>query len=60
MVAVVSNTKTKYSGVYRDAKGKYFYNIFLGRDLNGKQKFKKGRVSGKKLILRQEKRTMIS
>ncbi len=43
MVAVVSNTKTKYSGVYRDAKGKYFYNIFLGRDLNGKQKFKKGR-----------------
>lgn len=43
MVAVVSNTKTKYSGVYRDAKGKYFYNIFLGRYLNGKQKFKKGR-----------------
>lgn len=35
--------KTKYANVYQDSKGKFFYNIFLGRDLNGKQKFKKGR-----------------
>ncbi|MDY4501439.1 MAG: phage integrase SAM-like domain-containing protein, partial [Lactobacillus johnsonii] len=35
--------KTKYANVYRDPKGKYFYNIFLGRNSEGKQVFKKGR-----------------
>lgn len=35
--------KTKYANVYRDPKGKYFYNIFLGRNSKGKQVFKKGR-----------------
>lgn len=35
--------KTKYSNVYKDPKGKFFYNIFLGRNSEGKQVFKKGR-----------------
>lgn len=33
--------KTKYSNVYQDAKGNFFYQVFLGRDEHGKQKFKK-------------------
>lgn len=36
-------TKTRYPNVYRDSKGQYFYQIFLGRDANGKKKTKKGR-----------------
>lgn len=36
-------TKTRYANVYKDNKGKFFYNVFLGRDSKGKQKFKKGR-----------------
>lgn len=35
--------KTKYANVYKDSKGKYYYNVFLGRNSNGKQVFKKGR-----------------
>ena len=35
--------KTKYANVYKDSKGKYYYNVFLGRDSKGKQVFKKGR-----------------
>ena len=29
-------TKTRYPNVYRDSKGQYFYQIFLGRDAFGK------------------------
>lgn len=36
-------TKTKYSDVYKDEKGKFFYQVFLGRDANRKKHFKKGR-----------------
>lgn len=36
-------TKTKYSDVYKDDKGRFFYQIFLGRDAKGKKHFKKGR-----------------
>lgn len=36
-------TKTRYPNVYQDAKGKFFYNVFLGRNMNGREKFKKGR-----------------
>ncbi len=43
MVVVMTNTKTRYTGVYRDSKGKYFYNVFIGRDSDGKQRFKKSR-----------------
>ena len=35
--------KTKYADVYKDDKGKFFYQIFLGRDAKGKKHFKKGR-----------------
>lgn len=36
-------TKTKYSDVYKDDKGRFFYQVFLGRDAKGKKHFKKGR-----------------
>lgn len=36
-------TKTKYADVYQDDKGKFFYQVFLGRDANRKKHFKKGR-----------------
>lgn len=36
-------TKTKYVDVYKDDKGRFFYQIFLGRDAKGKKHFKKGR-----------------
>ncbi|WP_304651746.1 site-specific integrase [uncultured Ligilactobacillus sp.] len=39
--------KTKYPNVYQDDKGNFFYQIFLGRDISGKQKFKKGRKDEK-------------
>jgi len=35
--------KRKYPNVYVDKNGKPFYNVLIGRDQNGKQKFKKGR-----------------
>lgn len=35
--------KTRYANVYQDEKGSFFYQIFVGRDENGKQRFKKGR-----------------
>lgn len=36
-------TKTRYPDVYKDEKGKYFYQVFLGRDVKGKKHFKKSR-----------------
>lgn len=36
-------TKTRYPDVYKDEKGKFFYQVFLGRDANGKKHFKKSR-----------------
>ncbi|MCH4003855.1 MAG: site-specific integrase [Lactobacillus crispatus] len=39
----MSVTKTKYTDVYKDDKGRFFYQIFLGRDAKGKKHFKKGR-----------------
>ena len=36
-------SKTKYADVYKDDKGHFFYQIFLGRDAKGKKHFKKGR-----------------
>ncbi|MCT7726153.1 MAG: phage integrase SAM-like domain-containing protein [Lactobacillus iners] len=35
--------KTRYPNVYQDKNGKYFYQIFIGTDANGKKKLKKGR-----------------
>ncbi|EEU18668.1 site-specific integrase [Lactobacillus crispatus] len=35
--------KTRYPNVYQDKNGKYFYQIFVGTDANGKKKLKKGR-----------------
>ena len=35
--------KTRYPNVYQDKKGKFFYQIFIGTDANGKKKLKKGR-----------------
>lgn len=39
--------KKRYANVYQDSKGKFFYQVFLGRDEHGKQKFKKGRKDSK-------------
>lgn len=39
--------KTRYTNVYQDSKGNFFYQVFLGRDEHGKQKFKKGRKDTK-------------
>lgn len=39
--------KKRYANVYQDNKGKFFYQVFLGRDEHGKQKFKKGRKDSK-------------
>lgn len=39
--------KTKYPNVYKDSKGRFFYQVFLGRDDKGKQKFKKARKDSK-------------
>lgn len=36
-------TKTRYPDVYKDEKGKFFYQVFLGRDAKGKKHFKKSR-----------------
>lgn len=36
-------SKTKYSDVYKDDNGKYFYQVFLGRDARRRKHFKKGR-----------------
>ena len=33
--------KTRYPNVYQDKNGKYFYQIFIGTDANGKKKLKK-------------------
>lgn len=35
--------KTRYPDVYKDDKGRFFYQVFLGRDANRKKHFKKGR-----------------
>ncbi|AZN75896.1 site-specific integrase [Lactobacillus acidophilus] len=35
--------KTRYPNVYQDSNGKYFYQIFIGTDSNGKKRLKKGR-----------------
>lgn len=35
--------KTRYPNVYQDEKGKFFYQIFIGTDTNGRKKLKKGR-----------------
>ena len=50
--------KTKYANVYRDPKGKYFYNIFLGRNSEGKQVFKKGRSVWEKTNFQAMKKAM--
>lgn len=39
--------KTRYTNVYQDSKGNFFYQVFLSRDEHGKQKFKKGRKDTK-------------
>lgn len=36
-------TKTRYPDVYKDEKGKFLYQMFLGRDAKGKKHFKKSR-----------------
>lgn len=35
--------KTRYANVYQDVKGNFFFQVYLGRDDKGKQRFKKGR-----------------
>jgi len=32
-------TKTRYPDVYKDEKGKFFYQMFLGKDAKGKKHF---------------------
>lgn len=40
---IVTITRTCYADVYKDNRGHFFYQVFLGRDINGKKHFKKGR-----------------
>lgn len=39
--------KTRYANVYQDDRGNFFYQIFIGRDEKGRQKFKKSRKNSK-------------
>ena len=43
MIEKMTVTKTKYSDVYKDENGKFFYQVFLGRDEKRRKHFKKGR-----------------
>lgn len=36
-------TKTRYPNVYQDGKGRFFYQIYLGTNKEGKKRLKKGR-----------------
>ncbi|MFT8408051.1 tyrosine-type recombinase/integrase [Liquorilactobacillus satsumensis] len=45
-------TKTRYANVYQDTKGHFFYQVFVGRDGDGKQRFKKGRKASNGRIFR--------
>lgn len=39
--------KTRYPNVYQDKNGKFLYQVFIGRDKEGKAHFKKGRKDEK-------------
>lgn len=39
----MARMKTRYPNVYIDEKGKFFYQIFIGENAEGKKRFKKGR-----------------
>ncbi|MBP2057303.1 integrase [Lactobacillus colini] len=44
----MARMKTRYPNVYVDEKGKFFYQIFIGENSEGKKRFKKGRRDAQK------------